>query len=309
MGEVELTGDAWRGIAGPIGDAAEAAMAALVASAPGARSVIDAARQLGADHLPLATLVAVLADARHEREAQVAELLGSSSARAPFVVGLTGGVAVGKSMAAGAVAALLTEQLDRPAVVVTTDGFLRSNAELDARGLMSRKGFPESYDQAALLAFLDGIRAGRDDMAVPLYDHLASDVLAGPGFEVGRPEVLVLEGVNVLQPAPTDQPDRRLVSDHLDFSIYVDADEALMHTWFTGRLLDLRGRPAGEVPSFFAPMAGLSEADFLAMTDAVWAGVNRPNLVDHIAPTRDRAHLVLEKAADHTVDRVIVREV
>jgi type I pantothenate kinase len=208
-------------------------------------------------------------------------------------------------MAAGAVAALLREQLGLTTAVVTTDGFLLPNAELERRGLMSRKGFPESYDQPALVAFLDGLSSGRDDLVVPVYDHLASDVVPGTGTEVGRPDVLVLEGVNVLQLAP--DPATPSVADHLHFSVYVDADQSLMHAWFTARLLDLRGRPAGEVPSYFASMTGFSDEEFLAMTDSVWQHVNLPNLVDHIAPTRHRADLVLEKGDDHRVKRVVLR--
>ncbi len=305
MTRVELDGDDWRSIGDPIGEGAAQALVSLVASVPGPRSPLDAARRVGEDHLPLATLVALLAASRAEREARVAELLGAPAAPSPFVLGLTGGVAVGKSMAAGAVAALLREQLGLTTAVVTTDGYLLSNAELEARGLMSRKGFPESYDQPALVAFLDGLASGRDDLVVPVYDHLASDVLPGAGTPVGLPDVLVLEGVNVLQLAA--DPTTPSVSDLLHFSVYVDADQALMHAWFTARLLDLRARPVGQVPSYFASMAGFSDDEFVGMTDTVWQHVNLPNLVDHIAPTRQRADLVLEKGDDHRVRRVVIR--
>ncbi|MGZ4759584.1 MAG: type I pantothenate kinase [Acidimicrobiales bacterium] len=302
---MELGGDDWRSIGEPVGEGAAQALLTLVAAVPGDRSPIDSARRVGEDHLPLATLVALLAAARVQRDAQVADLLGAATSPSPFVLGLTGGVAVGKSMAAGAIGALLREQLGLTTAVVTTDGFLLPNAELEARGLMDRKGFPESYDQPALVAFLEGLASGRDDLVAPVYDHLASDVLAGPGTPVGRPDVLVLEGVNVLQPAA--DPATPSVSDRLHFSVYVDADQSLMHAWFTARLLDLRARPVGEVPSYFASMAGLSDDDFVAMTDSVWHHVNLPNLVDHIAPTRRRADLVIEKGDDHRVRRVVIR--
>ncbi len=304
MSRIQLEGDDWRSIGGPIGERAAQSLVALVADAPGVDPV-DAARQVAADHLPLASLVALLAAGRWQQDEQIGELLGRPAPPSPFVLGLTGGVAVGKSIAAGAVAALLRDQLDVATTVVSTDGFLLSNAELGARGLMDRKGFPDSYDQAALVTFLDGVGSGRDDLSAPVYDHLASDVLEGPGVAVGRPDVLVLEGVNVLQQA-TD-PTAQSVSEHLHFSVYVDADQSVMHAWFTARLLGLRTRPTGEVPSFFAPMAGFSDVEFVAMTDAVWQHVNLPNLVDHIAPTRARADLVLEKGDDHRVRRVLLR--
>jgi type I pantothenate kinase len=304
MGRIELDGAAWRAVGEPIGERAARALVALTASVPGTQAAADAARLIGADHLPLASLVAVLAASRSAREAQIAELLGASATPSPFVVGLSGGVAVGKTLTADALAALLREQLGLTATVVTTDGFLLPNAELEAQGLMSRKGFPETYDRAALVAFLEGLGSGRDDLVVPEYDHLASDVLVGRGREVGRPDVVVLEGVNVLQPAL--DPTSRSVSDHLHFSVYVDADPELMHAWFTTRLLHLRSRPAGEVPSYFAPMAGFTDDEFVAMTDAVWEHVNLPNLVEHIEPTRARADLVLVKGEDHVVRQVII---
>ena len=305
MSRIELDGDDWRSIGDPLGEGSAQALLALVAATPELGRSIEVARQLGADHLPVATLVALLAAGRSQRETQIATLFGTEHEPTPFVLGLTGGVAVGKSMAAGAIAALLREQLGLRTAVVTTDGFLLPNVELEARGLMARKGFPESYDQAALVAFLQGLAAGRADLVAPVYDHLASDVVVGAGVAVGIPEVLVLEGVNVLQ-APLD-PSQPSVADQLDFSLYIDADESLMHRWFTARLLGLRSRPAGEVPSFFAPMAGFTDEEFAAMSDSVWEHVNLPNLVDHIEPTRARADLVLRKGEDHRVEQAVLR--
>jgi type I pantothenate kinase len=302
--QVEITGDDWRTIGRPLTLAAHEAIEALLVDVPAGATRHDSARRVGADHLPLAELVCLLADNRTRRAAEVGRLLGTAVDPSPFVVGLSGGVAVGKSMAAAALAALLREQCGRSASVVSTDGFLLPNAELEARGIMHRKGFPESYDQAQLVAFLDALGAGHDDVTVPRYDHLASDVLAGPGAPVGQPDVLVVEGVNVLQRGGDVGT---LVADHLDWSVYVDAEVDHMHAWFTRRLLHLRHRPPAEVPSFFAPMAGASDEEFVAMTDLVWDAVNRPNLTDHIAPSRAHADLVLVKGVDHDLERVVLR--
>jgi len=322
MNRIEVPGDKWRSIGDPLIERATQDLAALLVDAPDqapdqvpdqapdqvpdqVREPDAAARQLGADHLPLATMVSLLAATQRRRAVQIADLLGIPDRRAPFVLGLTGGVAVGKSMAAGAVAVLLREHFGLVTEVVTTDGFLHPNAALEAQGLMARKGFPESYDHAALLAFLGDVQAGRDDLVAPRYDHLASDVLAEPGPALGRLDVLVLEGVNVLQPSP--DPGALSVADHLDLSVYVDADEALMHAWFTARLLALRARPAGDAPSYFASTAAFSDEEFVSLSDVVWEQVNVANLVEHIAPSRQRADLVLEKGADHRVRRVLLR--
>lgn len=305
MQEIELDAEEWGRIGGPLDAAVEPALLALASTLHGASATRRWAREVGIDHLPLAALVAVRTEARRRQDAAIGELLGVDPAPSPFVVGLSGGVAVGKSMAAEALAALLRAQFGLTATVITTDGFLLPNAELEARGLVARKGFPESYDQAALLALLDGVRRGRTDLVAPVYDHLASDVLPGPGVAIGRPDVLVLEGVNVLQPAP--DPTSPAVTEHLHLSVYVDAPEALMHTWFTTRLLDLRSRPAGEVPSHFASTATIPDDQFVELSDLVWEHVNLPNLVQHIAPTRRLADVVLEKGDDHRVRRVLIR--
>jgi type I pantothenate kinase len=309
MNRIEVGGDKWRTIGDPLTERSMRQLASLLTDAPGmtssAEPLTESARQLGIDHLPLATMVAMLAADRRRQARQITDLLGIPHTSSPFVLGVTGGVAVGKSMAAEAVATLLREQLGLTTAVVTTDGFLRANATLEAQGLMHRKGFPESYDHAALLTFLEGVRAGRKDLVAPRYDHLASDVLDERGPALGRLDVLVLEGINVLQPAP--DPSAPSVADHLDLSVYVDAEEDLMHDWFTARLLDLRARPAGEAPSHFAATAMFSDDEFVSLSDVVWEQVNLHNLVEHIAPTRQRADLVLEKGADHRVRRVLVR--
>ena len=291
---VELTGDQWRaGAAGPPFD--------LRPADPGAIGPV-------ADHLastgvvlPAATLAAVVADHRPLAGLVAGRFSAPGHQHPTLVVGIAGAVAAGKSLTAQVLAALLTAGDGPRTDVVSTDGFLYPNQELAKRGLTERKGFPESYDQARLVAFLSAVRSGHVAEA-PLYDHDRYDVVAGRVQLVDRPEVLIVEGVNVLQAAPPGPA----VSDFVDLSVYIDADETDLHRWFLIRMRALRAASTGDPSSFFAGFAGFSDNEFSAIGDAVWTSINRPNLVDHIAPTRTRADLVLEKAPDHTVRRVVL---
>jgi len=248
-----------------------------------------------------ATLAAVLADHRPLAGLIASRVGAPGHPRPTFVVGIAGAVAAGKSLTAQVLAALLTAGDGPRPDVVSTDGFLYPNQELAKQGLTNRKGFPESYDRSRLVAFLSAVRAGHVAEA-PRYDHDRYDVVAGRCQLVDRPEVLIVEGVNVLQADPVGPT----VSDFLDFSIYLDADEVDLHRWFLARMRALRASSAGDPGSFFAGFATFSDDEFSAIGDAVWTSINRPNLVDHIAPTRARADLVLEKASDHTVRRVVL---
>jgi len=314
-GLVELTGEQWleRAGADPAPPGAEAEpRPAQVTDGIAIHDPDRSAPDLAASHRPLAGLVASLVAVHDARRQAVTRFTGPALGPTPYVVGVTGAVAAGKSVTAHVLAATLTAAHGVRAEVVSTDGFLFDNGELEARGLSDRKGYPESYDHLGLISFLETVKAGRAAGA-PVYDHDRYDVIDGRTQLVDRPDVLVLEGLNVLQPAPPppDGPaDRRaglLVSDFVDFAVYVDADEDDLLAWFLLRLQALRAAAAGDPSSFFAAFEGLSDDAFAAAGRAVWAGVNRPNLVDHIAPTRDRADLVMEKARDHSVRRVVVR--
>jgi type I pantothenate kinase len=215
------------------------------------------------------------------------------------VVGLAGGVAVGKTFAAGVLASVLSDHDGRSVEVVSTDGFLLPNAELDRLGLAARKGFPESYDHARLVDFLDEVRAGHDVMA-PRYDHLTYDVVVDGGVLVKRPDVLVLEGVNALQ-AP--------LVDRLDLAVYLHADEEDLRRWYQARIRQLRADAPGDGSSFYDAFATMSDDEFAVVADAVWESVNHPNLVDYIEPSRARADVVIEKAADHSIRSLHVRHV
>ncbi len=222
----------------------------------------------------------------------------------PYVIGVTGGIAVGKSTIASALAALLASTpYSRRTVLVSTDGFLLPNAELDARGLTSRKGFPDSYDQSALASFATDVRAGRAT-AVPVYSHRTYDVLTGEHTVVADEDIVVLEGLVTLQDAPDGSSG---LTDLVDFAVYVDASEAQMVEWFLARIQALRVAAADDPTSFFRLIADYTPEQTEAMALQLWDATNGPNLRDHVAPTRDRADIVLVKGSGHTVQQVLVR--
>lgn len=213
--------------------------------------------------------------------------------RAPYLIGIAGSVAVGKSRVAEELAVVLSAR--RTVEVVTTDGFLFPNAVLAARGLEARKGFPESYDVHRLEDFLRRVRAGEAEVPAPVYSHEAYDVLPGTHHLVRRPEVLVVDGVNVLQHGPAA---------HLDLRIYVDADEAHILRWYTERFLRLRAAAVEDEASFFRRFTGTDDSDAATVAELIWQGVNGPNLFDHILPTRERADVVVVKGPDHAIAEV-----
>jgi type I pantothenate kinase len=228
----------------------------------------------------------------------------------PFIIGVAGSVAVGKSTTARVLRALLARWPDHPRVdLVTTDGFLWPNHELEARGIMHRKGFPESFDLTRLLNFLGDVKSGREKVAAPVYSHFHYDIIPGQQVIVDRPDILIVEGLNVLQPArlPKDGAAIPFVSDFFDFSIYIDADPAVIEAWYVKRFMRLRTTAFRDPAAYFHRYAQLTDEQALAKALEIWNGINRINLEENILPTRLRARCILRKANDHAVEDVLLR--
>jgi type I pantothenate kinase len=260
-------------------------------------------------YLPLSELLTLLANVKRSADEEIGSFLADGKGTAPFVIGIAGSVAVGKSTTARVLQALLRESPGRPIVeLLTTDGFLYPNATLEARGLMNRKGFPESYDQRALIHALAAIRQGSAEVATPVYSHLQYDIVPGVFQFFRKPDMVIVEGLNVLQvDTKGGDPAQTVVSDHFDYSIYVDATQDDIARWFQERLLALRSTVLQEPDAFFHRFASLPEEEVLAIARQIWAEINLVNLQENIAPTRGRAHLILEKDRDHRVQKVMIR--
>jgi len=261
-------------------------------------------------YLPLSRLLNLHVAATRDL-ARVADIfLGKTAGRKPYIIGIAGSVAVGKSTTARVMQALLGRWPDHPKVeLITTDGFLYPNAVLEERGLMQRKGFPESYDARRLVQFVADVKGGVPSVSAPVYSHLVYDIVPGAEEVVRQPDILIIEGLNVLQGADgrLGDGDRPFVSDFFDFSIYVDADEAHIRHWFLSRFQRLRETAFRDPRSFFRRYAEMSEAEAVAFATRVWTEINGQNLTENIEPTKERAHLILEKGPDHSVTRVRLR--
>ncbi|MBN9457740.1 MAG: type I pantothenate kinase [Bosea sp. (in: a-proteobacteria)] len=267
--------------------------------------------EIVAIYLPLSRLLSLYVAATQGLfKATQRFLLAESEPKVPYIIGVAGSVAVGKSTTARVLKALLSRWPNTPKVeLVTTDGFLLPNAELERRGLMGRKGFPESYDGAAILRFLSDVKAGKPQVTAPVYSHLVYDVIPGETVTVERPDILILEGLNVLQPSrmPKDGTLIPFVSDYFDFSVYLDADENDLHRWYVNRFMTLRQTAFRDPRSFFRKYAEIAEDEALAIAERLWTGINLPNLQENILPTRQRASLILTKGASHRIQQVALR--
>jgi type I pantothenate kinase len=259
-------------------------------------------------YLPLSRLLNLYASGAKHLHASTGDYLGDRETATPFVIGVAGSVAVGKSTIARLLRELLARWADTPRVeLVATDGFLYPNAELTRRGIMHRKGFPESYDRRALLRFISAVKSGVPEVRAPFYSHLAYDIVPEAQIVVRQPDILIVEGLNVLQPPLQGQG--LAVSDLFDFSIYVDARTSDIATWYVDRFLALKRGAFANPNSFFHRYAGLSDDDARTTAAEIWGSINEPNLVENIQPTRSRATLVLRKSANHAVDRVLLRKI
>ena len=261
-------------------------------------------------YLPISRLLSFYEQEVGRLHRITSEFLGERNQRTPFIVGVAGSVAVGKSTTARILAELIRRWDSRPQVeLVTTDGFLYPNAVLERRSLMARKGFPESYDRRALLRFVAEVKSGKAEVSAPVYSHLLYDILPGERIVVRRPDVLVVEGLTVLQPPrPQENGAAGLaVSDFFDFSVYVDAHVADIKRWYVDRFLELRSTAFADPESHFHRYASLEDEAATDIAENIWDSINAPNLVENILPTRSRATLVLLKGSDHTVDRVRLR--
>lgn len=258
-------------------------------------------------YLPLSRLLNLYVAEHQKLHRVTSDFLGERAGRVPFIIGVAGSVAVGKSTVSRLLKELLSRWDGTPKVeMITTDGFLYPNAELERRGIMHRKGFPESYDRMALLQFVADIKSGVAEVSTPVYSHLVYDIVEGQTNTVSNPDVLIVEGLNVLQ--SPGQGQYLALSDFFDFKIYVDADTRNISQWFIDRFEKLRETAFTNPASYFHRYAEMPYEKALERANEIWATINLPNLIENILPTRSRATLVLHKGSEHAVERVLMRK-
>jgi type I pantothenate kinase len=261
-------------------------------------------------YLPLSRLLSMYVAATQRLFRAEQRFLGTEDAKVPYIIGVGGSVAVGKSTTARVLQALLARWTHVPRVdLLTTDGFLYPNIVLEREGLMERKGFPESYDLSGLLRFLSDVKAGRHPVRAPIYSHLIYDVMPNHWIEVDRPDILIVEGLNVLQAGrlPKDGKEIPFVSDFFDFSIYIDADEDTLRHWYVDRFLTLRGTAFRDPKSYFHRYSQFTDTEATEMATSIWTRINLVNLRENILPTRQRADLILKKGESHVIEQVALR--
>ncbi|MDR0370615.1 MAG: type I pantothenate kinase [Prevotellaceae bacterium] len=262
-------------------------------------------------YLPLSRLLNYYVNSTKSRQLVMMNFLNEKPQKIPFIIGVAGSVSVGKSTTSRVLQALLSRWKDNNNVaLITTDGFLYPNNTLEEKGLMTRKGFPESYDTRKLVRFMSDIKSGKEEVRAPEYSHQIYDIVPGEYHVVRQPDILIIEGLNVLQNR-TDYPLKKarvFVSDYLDFSIYVDADEKLLEEWYITRFMDFRQKAFDDKSSYFHTFTRLSDAEASAVAKSVWREINLKNLTENILPTRKRAGLILHKSHGHEIDYVLLRK-